>query len=77
MLPIEDYDMTIPIEAVFENGTSRPAEPVSLPEGATVRLTIAPVDETSDPLAAVIGSCDGPPDGAGCHDRYVYGKPLP
>ena len=29
--------------------------------------------EGSDPLAKVIGICEGPPDLAGRHDEYIYG----
>ena len=68
--------MAITVDAVYENGTFKPAEPVGLPDGATGRLTIAPFNETADPLAPVIGICDGRPDGAEDHDRYVYGKPV-
>ena len=66
--------MSAVVEAVYENGALKLAQPLPLPEGTRVRLTIAPADEDYDPLAAVIGTCDGPPDGAAHHDKYIYGK---
>ncbi len=75
--------MSLVVEATFENGTFKLAQPVALPEGTQVRLTITPVDEDhpvdedSDPLDAVIGICDGPPDGAENHDKYIYGRLRP
>ena len=42
-----------------------------------VRVTITPADEDYDPLEAVIGIGDGPPDGAENHDKYIYGKLRP
>lgn len=67
--------MSIVVEATFENGTFKLAQPVALPEGTQVRLRITPVDEECDPLDSVIGICDGPTDGAENHDKYIYGKP--
>ena len=66
--------MSTVAEAVYENGILRPIQPLSLPEGMRVRLTITPADEDYDPLGAVIGICDGPADGAENHDKYIYGK---
>jgi predicted DNA-binding antitoxin AbrB/MazE fold protein len=71
--------MTITIDATFENGVLRPKEPLTLTEGMEVRVAITPVDEMPvdkhyDPLEAVIGIGDGPPDGADNHDKYIYGK---
>jgi len=66
--------MSTVVEAVYEHGLLKLVEPLSLPEGMRVRLTIAPADEDYDPLASVIGICDGPPDGAEHHDKYIYGK---
>jgi predicted DNA-binding antitoxin AbrB/MazE fold protein len=66
--------MTITAEAVFQNGQLRLTKPVQLPEGTAVRLTITPLnDEADDPFEAVIGTCEGPADGAGNHDKYLYG----
>ena len=69
--------MSLVVEATFENGTFKLAQPVALPEGTQVRLTITRVDEDYDPLDAVIGICDGPPDGAENHDKYIYGRLRP
>lgn len=68
--------MTLTVEATYENGMLKPKQPLTLPEGTEVRLTITPVDEEYDPLEAVIGICDGPADGAANHDKYIYGKPT-
>ena len=58
--------MTITVEATFENGQLKLKEPVALAEGTPVRLSITPLAEEQnshhDPLAGVIGICDGPPD---------------
>jgi predicted DNA-binding antitoxin AbrB/MazE fold protein len=67
--------MTAIVEAVYESGTLKLTQPLPLPEGARVRLTIVPANDDADPLAAVIGTCDGPPDGAENHDKYIYGQP--
>lgn len=66
--------MTLTLEATVENGQLKLKEPIALAEGTAVRVTISPVDADYDPLDAVIGSCDGPPDGAENHDKYIYGK---
>ncbi len=65
--------MTLTVEAVFENGVLKPKQPLSLADGTEVRLAVTPMDEDFDPLDAVIGICDGPPDGAENHDKYIYG----
>jgi predicted DNA-binding antitoxin AbrB/MazE fold protein len=67
--------MPITIDATFENGVLKPKQELILPEGADVRLTVSLSDEVRDPLASVIGICDGPTDGAANHDRYIYGDP--
>ena len=60
------------IEGTYEDGVLKLQQPIQLPEGTKVRLTITPVD--ADPLEDVLGVCDGPADGAEHHDRYVYGQ---
>jgi predicted DNA-binding antitoxin AbrB/MazE fold protein len=50
--------MAITVEATFEHGLLKPKQPLALAEGAEVRLPISPVDDDSDPLAAVIGIGD-------------------
>jgi predicted DNA-binding antitoxin AbrB/MazE fold protein len=66
--------MTITIEAVYANGTFQPKQPVELAEGTQVHLTVHTTNETEDPFEAVIGTCEGPPDGAANHDQYLYGE---
>ena len=39
--------MVVKFGAVYEGGLFRPTEPVNLPEGATVELTVSPIDQTS------------------------------
>ena len=65
--------MTITIEAIYTNGAFQPKQPVSLAEGTQVELTVRTDKEAEDPFEAVIGTCDGPPDGAANHDKYLYG----
>jgi predicted DNA-binding antitoxin AbrB/MazE fold protein len=72
--------MTFSVDATFENGAFKPVKPVSLPEGTAVQLQVRPLDEPPvDPLEAVIGIGEGPPerDGAANHDKYIYGKIRP
>ena len=71
--------MTISVEATFENGAFKPLKPVSLPDGTPVHLEVSPVDTPFDPLEAVIGIGEGPPEGDGAenHDKYIYGKIMP
>jgi predicted DNA-binding antitoxin AbrB/MazE fold protein len=66
--------MSIDVEATYENGMLKLDKPVPLSEHARVRLTINPVEGFKDPLEGLIGSCDGPPDGAANHDKYIYGE---
>ena len=67
--------MAIVVEAIYENGILKPKEPLTLAEGAEVRLTITPAAEPYDPLEAVIGICDEGPDLslAARHDEVIYG----
>jgi predicted DNA-binding antitoxin AbrB/MazE fold protein len=68
--------MTITVDATYENGVLKPSQPVTLPEGAQVRLSIQLPAELHDPLADVIGIVDGPESGdaASNHDAYLYGR---
>jgi predicted DNA-binding antitoxin AbrB/MazE fold protein len=66
--------MSAVAEAVYEGGTLKLSQPLPLPEGTRVRLIIAAAEENCDPLAAVIGTCDGPADGAENHGKSIYGK---
>jgi len=67
--------MGIVVEATYQNGILKPKEPLTLAEGAEVRLTITPAGEPCDPLEAVIGICDEGPDLslAARHDEVIYG----
>ena len=67
--------MTLTIKAIYENGVLKPKEPLALAEGTEVEAVLHPVDEEYDPFEAVIGTCEGPADGAANHDRYLYGDP--
>jgi predicted DNA-binding antitoxin AbrB/MazE fold protein len=69
--------MSITIEAIYANGTFQPKEPVDLAEGTRVELTVRTDKEAEDPFEAAIGTCDGPPDGAANHDKYLYGDRYP
>ena len=68
--------MNLTVEAVYENGVLKPRQPLALPEGAEVRLTLSPLEQDYDPLEEVIGICDdGPPISlAERHDELVYGR---
>lgn len=71
--------MELSVTATFENGILRPLVPLDLPEGATVQLVVQSATRvapptTQDPLADVLGICDGPADGAQNHDRYIYAE---
>lgn len=63
------------MDSIYENGLLKPKQPVALPEGAEVQLTIrSPRAESEDPLAHVIGigQTDGAPSAAR-HDELLYG----
>jgi predicted DNA-binding antitoxin AbrB/MazE fold protein len=66
--------MTIMVEATVEKDRLKLKQPINLAEGTEVRVVITPVSDVADPLADVIGVCDGPADGAENHDKYIYGK---
>jgi predicted DNA-binding antitoxin AbrB/MazE fold protein len=66
--------MNITFDATYENGVLRPKKPMTLAEGAKVRVTLQASDEKPDPLKNVIGiGAGGRRDGATNHDRYIYG----
>jgi len=71
--------MTITVEATFEKGLFKPKQPLTLAEGAEVRLTINTVDEDYDPLDDVVGICTEGPDLslAERHDEILYGGLMP
>jgi predicted DNA-binding antitoxin AbrB/MazE fold protein len=66
--------MTLTFDATYENGVLKPKRPLTLAEGAKVRVTLHAPEEGSDPLAEVIGiGASGRSDGAANHDHYIYG----
>jgi predicted DNA-binding antitoxin AbrB/MazE fold protein len=67
--------MTIQIDAVYLDGVLRPTTPLAIPNGTAVRIAIE-AGTSLDPLAAVIGSGDGPASGdvSARHDAYLYGE---
>jgi predicted DNA-binding antitoxin AbrB/MazE fold protein len=73
---VEDLDMTIQLDAVYQDGVLLPSQPIALPNGAAVRIVIETSNIPIDPLAGVIGIGDGPESGdaAERHDDYLYGK---
>lgn len=68
--------MAIVVEAVYENGSFRPAVPVELPDGASVKLVVDLIGAESDPLDEVIGTVEDGPEFslAERHDEVLYGK---
>ncbi len=74
--------MTITIEAVYEDGVLKPAQPLPLKEHERVNVT---VEEKQPSLAQRIAArADAlppevvdkwPKDGASQHDHYIYGTP--
>ena len=74
--------MAITVDAVYEDGVLKPAEPLPLKEHEAVRVTVAPRQPS---LAERIAACARalpaevldrlPPDGASQHDHYIYGTP--
>jgi predicted DNA-binding antitoxin AbrB/MazE fold protein len=78
--------MAIVVEATYENGVLRPAEPLPLAEHEKVRVTVegvrAPAEtpplnmaEWLDAIEAECGLVEGPVDGAAELDHYLYGAP--
>jgi predicted DNA-binding antitoxin AbrB/MazE fold protein len=68
--------MTTTIKATYVQGVFRPQEPVALPDGAQVELTLTMPTKEGDPLAGLIGIfSSGRTDGAANHDKYIYRDP--
>jgi predicted DNA-binding antitoxin AbrB/MazE fold protein len=44
-------ELTITINVTFENGMLKPKQPLTLTEGAEVRVAISTVEDDEDPLA--------------------------
>ena len=66
--------MTIHVEATYQNGVLLPKQPIAIPDGTQVMISVKSKDQVGDPLAGVIGIGYGPEDGdsADEHDRYIY-----
>ena len=82
--------MTANLKATYENGVLRLKEPLSLPEGTEVEVTVTSHDESDgepsqvmddrswDTLTQLLADCEidtGVPDLASQHDHYLYGIP--
>jgi len=74
--------MPITIEAVYENGMLKPAQPLPLKEHEKVRLTVEPVQPSlAERIVALARELppevldSWPTDGASQHDHYLYGAP--
>ncbi len=74
--------MNLTIEAIYENGVLKPAQPLPLQEHEKVRITVEPARGS---LAEQIASRGRalpqevldrlPADAASQHDHYIYGTP--
>jgi predicted DNA-binding antitoxin AbrB/MazE fold protein len=82
--------MTTNLKAIYENGVLRLEEPLSLPEGTQVDVTVTSPEEDNgepsqrmedrswDALTQLLTECaidTGVPDLASQHDHYLYGIP--
>ena len=74
--------MPLTVEAVYENGVLKPAEPLPLKEHEKVRVTVEPARPPIwERIAALTADAppeelDKPPvDGAAQIDHYLYGTP--
>jgi predicted DNA-binding antitoxin AbrB/MazE fold protein len=74
--------MAITVEAVYENGVLKPAQPLPFKEHEKVALTVEPAGPSlAERIAARAAAL--PPevldrlseDGASQHDHYIYGTP--
>ena len=74
--------MALTVEAVYENGVLKPAQPLPLKEHEQVRVTVEPARPPIWERIAAL-TADAPPeelaklptDGASQHDHYLYGTP--
>lgn len=82
--------MTTNLKAIYEQGVLRLTEPLSLPDGTQVNVTVTSYEEdnsersrgmegrTWNALTQLIAECaidTGVPDLANQHDHYLYGNP--
>jgi predicted DNA-binding antitoxin AbrB/MazE fold protein len=78
-----DQSMTIPVEAVYENGVLRPLIPLTLPEGQRVQVFVtseeAPQGQNAALILAEIAAMpiETPaiPSTSRDHDQVLYGTP--
>lgn len=74
--------MAITVDATYEDGVLKPAQPLPLGEHEKVRVTVEPACQPIWERIAALTD-DAPPeefakpptDGASQHDHYVYGTP--
>ena len=76
--------MAFTVEAVYENGVLKPAEPLPLKEHEKVTVTVEPARPPIwERLAALTADAPPeeiaklPPGGAAEIDQYLYGTPKP
>ncbi|MCM3870450.1 MAG: antitoxin family protein [Pyrinomonadaceae bacterium] len=82
--------MTTNLKAIYEQGVLRLKEPLSLPDGTQVDVTVTSHEEENgeqsqrmedrswDALTQLLAECaidNGVPDLASQHDHYLYGIP--
>jgi predicted DNA-binding antitoxin AbrB/MazE fold protein len=82
--------MTTNLKAIYEQGVLRLKEPLSLPDGTQVDVTVTSHEESNgelsqvmdghswDTLTQLLADCEidtGVPDLATQHDHYLYGIP--
>jgi len=78
----EDLAMTLTVEAVYEDGVLKLAQPLPLNEHEKVRVTVEPARPPIwERIAALTADAPPeelaklPPDGAANIDHYLYGAP--
>ena len=76
--------MTLTVEAIYENGVLKPAQPLPLQEHEKVLVTVEPARPPIwERIAALTADAPPeeiaklPPGGAAEIDRYLYGTPKP
>jgi predicted DNA-binding antitoxin AbrB/MazE fold protein len=74
--------MTLTVEAIYENGVLKPAQPLPFKEHEKVQVTVEPARQSlverivAGARALPQETLDGlPTDGASQHDHYIYGTP--
>lgn len=74
--------MAITVEAIYEDGVLKPAQPLPFEEHEKVRITVAESRlSLAEQIAARVRALPPetldrlPADGAAEHDHYIYGTP--